>query len=61
MSGSQGNVTLDTIAGISMDTAPSEINRLERGHNASITLDLNGRTAARTALTGMLRSLTRGR
>lgn len=38
-----GNVTLGTIADISLGSAPSQIDRLDRSRNVSLTVDLNGR------------------
>jgi multidrug efflux pump subunit AcrB len=38
-----GNVMLGTIADIKIGSAPSQITRLDRSRNASLTVDLNGR------------------
>ncbi|QOL80372.1 efflux RND transporter permease subunit [Pseudooceanicola spongiae] len=42
--GTNGNVTLGAIAEISLGSSPSEINRLDRSRNVSVTIELNGRT-----------------
>ena len=41
--GSGGNVTLGAIAKITLGSSPSEINRLDRSRNVSVTIELNGR------------------
>jgi multidrug efflux pump subunit AcrB len=41
--GTGGNVTLDAIAEITLGSSPSEINRLDRSRNVSVTIELNGR------------------
>ncbi|MTH80121.1 efflux RND transporter permease subunit [Paracoccus aestuariivivens] len=43
VAGASENVTLGAIADISMGSAPSEINRLDRKRNVTITVELNGR------------------
>lgn len=43
VAGSDGNVALGAIADITMGSAPSEIDRLDRKRNVSITIELNGR------------------
>lgn len=43
VAGATDNVTLGAIADISMGSAPSEINRLDRKRNVTITVELNGR------------------
>ncbi len=43
VAGSAGNVALGAIAEIGMGSAPSEITRLDRSRNVSITVELNGR------------------
>ena len=44
VAGSGGNVTLGAIAEISLGSSPSEINRLDRSRNVSVTIELNGRS-----------------
>ncbi|MBR9839136.1 MAG: efflux RND transporter permease subunit [Rhodobacteraceae bacterium] len=44
VAGSDGNVTLGAIAEISLGSSPSEINRLDRSRNVSVTIELNGRS-----------------
>lgn len=44
VAGSDGNVTLGAIADISIGSAPSEIDRLDRSRNVSLTIELNGRS-----------------
>ncbi|MGY9049857.1 MAG: efflux RND transporter permease subunit, partial [Rhodobacterales bacterium] len=44
VAGSGGNVTLGAIAEVSLGSSPSEINRLDRSRNISVTIELNGRT-----------------
>jgi len=44
VSGIDGNVALGTIADISLGSSMSEINRLDRQRNISITVELNGRS-----------------
>ena len=41
--GKEGNVSLGAVADISMGSSPSEINRLDRSRNISLTIELNGR------------------
>ena len=41
--GTLGTVTLGAIADITMGSAPSEINRLDRSRNVTIAIELNGR------------------
>ena len=43
MAGNGGNVSLGTIAEISLGSAPSQINRLDRKRNVTLTVALNGR------------------
>ncbi|TNB46070.1 efflux RND transporter permease subunit [Martelella lutilitoris] len=43
VAGTDGNVTLGTIADISIGASPSEINRLDRSRNVTVTIELNGR------------------
>lgn len=43
VAGTDGNVTLGAIAEISLGGSPSEINRLDRSRNVSVTIELNGR------------------
>lgn len=40
---SDGTVTLGSVADIAMGSAPSEINRLDRSRNVTISIELNGR------------------
>ncbi|NSZ20091.1 efflux RND transporter permease subunit [Agrobacterium vitis] len=42
--GSAGNVALGAIADISIGSSPSEINRLDRSRNVTLTIELNGRS-----------------
>lgn len=44
VAGIDGNVTLGAIAEISIGSSPSEINRLDRSRNVSVTIELNGRS-----------------
>lgn len=41
--GTDGNVSLGAIADISLGSSPSEIDRLDRSRNVSLTIELNGR------------------
>ena len=43
VTGNDGIVTLGSIADISMGSSPSQIDRLDRSRNASVTIELNGR------------------
>ena len=43
VAGVDGNVTLGAIADVSMGSSPSQINRLDRSRNVSVTIELNGR------------------
>ncbi|SCX26327.1 Multidrug transporter MdtB [Agrobacterium sp. DSM 25558] len=42
--GRDGNVALGTIADITMGSSPSQIDRLDRSRNVSLTVELNGRS-----------------
>lgn len=42
--GADGNVSLGSIADISMGASPSQIDRLDRSRNVSLTVELNGRS-----------------
>ena len=42
--GLEGNVTLGAVADISMGSSPSQIDRLDRSRNVSLTIELNGRS-----------------
>lgn len=42
--GTDGNVSLGAIADISLGSSPSEIDRLDRSRNVSLTIELNGRS-----------------
>ncbi|ARC89006.1 efflux RND transporter permease subunit [Rhodovulum sp. MB263] len=44
VAGTAGNVTLGAIADVSIGSSPSEINRLDRSRNVTVTLELNGRS-----------------
>ena len=44
VAGSDGNVTLGAVAEISLGSSPSEIKRLDRSRNVSVTIELNGRS-----------------
>ncbi|WP_116134206.1 efflux RND transporter permease subunit [Tropicimonas sp. IMCC34043] len=44
VAGTNGNVTFGTIADISLGSSPSEIDRLDRSRNVSVTIELNGRS-----------------
>ena len=46
--GSEGNVALGAIADISMGSSPSEIDRLDRSRNVTLTVELNGREPVRS-------------
>ncbi|MGV1822359.1 efflux RND transporter permease subunit [Agrobacterium tumefaciens] len=41
--GKEGNVSLGAVADISLGSSPSEIDRLDRSRNVSLTVELNGR------------------
>ena len=43
VAGNGGNVTLGAIADISIGSAPSQIDRLDRSRNVTVTIELNGR------------------
>ena len=43
VAGTDGNVTLGSIAEISIASSPSQIDRLDRSRNVSLTIELNGR------------------
>ncbi|MGP3698212.1 efflux RND transporter permease subunit [Rhodobacter sp. NSM] len=43
VAGTDDNVTLGAIAEVSIGSSPSEINRLDRSRNVTVTLELNGR------------------
>ncbi|MBP1852875.1 efflux RND transporter permease subunit [Rhizobium halophytocola] len=43
VAGTDGNVTLAAIADIKVGSSPSEIDRLDRSRNVTITIELNGR------------------
>lgn len=43
VAGTDGNVTLGTISEITLGSSPSEINRLDRSRNVTVTIELNGR------------------
>lgn len=43
VAGTDGNVTFAAIAEVAMGSSPSEINRLDRSRNVSVTIALNGR------------------
>lgn len=43
VAGSGGNVQLGAIADITVGSAPSQINRLDRSRNVSVSIELNGR------------------
>ncbi|MCM2474581.1 efflux RND transporter permease subunit [Rhizobium sp. CG5] len=42
--GAEGNVSLGAVADISMGSSPSQIDRLDRSRNVSLTIELNGRS-----------------
>ncbi|MGI0522865.1 efflux RND transporter permease subunit [Rhizobium giardinii] len=42
--GNGGNVSLGAVADISMGSSPSQIDRLDRSRNVSLTIELNGRS-----------------
>lgn len=44
VAGSDGNVTLGAIADISIGSSPSQIDRLDRARNVTLTIELNGRS-----------------
>lgn len=43
VAGNDGNVTLGAIADVQIGSSPSEINRLDRSRNVTVTIELNGR------------------
>lgn len=43
IAGTDGNVTLGSIADVSIGSSPSQVNRLDRSRNVSVTIELNGR------------------
>ncbi|MFD1796939.1 efflux RND transporter permease subunit [Paracoccus aurantiacus] len=43
VAGNDGNVTLGAIADVTIGSSPSEIKRLDRSRNVSVTIELNGR------------------
>ncbi|MEZ5721834.1 MAG: efflux RND transporter permease subunit [Paracoccaceae bacterium] len=44
VAGANGNVTLGAIADVEIGSSPSEIDRLDRSRNLSVTVELNGRS-----------------
>lgn len=42
--GSQGTVSLGSVAGVSMGSGPAQITRLDRSRNVTLNVELNGRT-----------------